>query len=137
MNSNQVPKIFKITLIDNGYLNTYVLDGVVDNEWYDIFNTYQQNFIEPDYAYLVYEFLMFFTGQSKDFQITRPTVEDIAADISLGKQSDSKEQLIAYTYNKYGKPEYYGWWKNGTKHQRGFIYTTDSVYHIYLDIDSY
>ena len=143
MNSNGVPKIFKITLAnEHGEISTYILDGVVDNEWYDIINTYQQNIqskFKEEYSWLIIELINFFIGRSKlsPPTPTLDTITDLEYEIAEGETLAPEQYKFIKIYNKYNKPEYFGWWKNGATFQNGFIYTTDSVYHIYLDIDSY
>jgi len=142
LNPDGVPTVFKISIVGDGVLMTYVLKDVVDIKWFNIFIKYQEQYHEQsDFMYLVHDLVDHLTGRNiitpsftndtiLDFkqQLNDPDDETPSAERLTPMQKD----MIAI-YDEYSSEKYFGIWKNGLTFADGPIVTARLVYHIDMD----
>ena len=83
--------------------------------------------------WLIRNFVDYFVGRDNSLNFTDDTIRDIKDQMAEGNEFDSIYNFMIQIYDKYNKPEYYAWWENGATDENDPIYTTDLVYHLYLD----
>ena len=144
LNPDGVPTVFKISIVGDGVLMTYVLKDVVDIKWFDIFIKYQEQYQDQeDFMFLVSNLVDHLTGRCNiKHSYSNDTIRDFKQQLNdddddnvndVNERLNPMQKDMIAIYDEYSSEECFGIWKNGLSFSDGPIVTTGLVYHIYMD----